>query len=633
MPPSPLAAVARRLRPPPAGTDADLLDRFRLARDEAAFAALVQRHAGAVRAVARARLGNPADADDVAQATFLVLARDAAKVRESVAGFLVRVAHLTALQHRRNLARRRTDPLPEGLPMHADPADAAVRSEHKAVVTEELAGLPDRLRVVVVLCCLEGLTAAGAATRLGVPKGTVDSRLATAKRRLVDRLARRGLAAGAGAVALDALAAEAAVAGPSDAVFAITQAALEYAAAGGGLAPTPVSLLADGVSYAMTGPARLFALGMVAVALSGSAGVGLYRAAADEQPPAPAKPVAKPAEPPQAASAAGPSSVPAARAPVTDEAGARAALAMPAPPDVSVLNVGTLFDLLFEQYGLVVRIDMAACERLLPFPEDRLNTLYDTKLRTARTRGMTVADLLAEVATTFGNQERQYAFRVRGGQVLLGPAYRVPSLPGSGGRPDFTPMVMPEMLAEQVVGPPVSVAITSQPLAGAVEQLRRLTGANIVLDARAKEAAKQDVAGSFDDVRLLTVLQVLGDMAGLKPVTLNNVYYLTTPENAAPLQKLADRDLHGPLAGGGLGVGGQPPAVAIPAGFVTDGYQYFPRTADMKPVDPRAVGALGTAGLSGAGLGGGMGTSIAPLPGTLPVPAPAAPPPAVPEKR
>ena len=111
------------------------------------------------------------------------------------------------------------------------------------------------------------------------------------------------------------------------------------------------------------------------------------------------------------------------------------------------------------------------------------------------------------------------------------------------------------------------------------------------------------VAGTFDDVRLLTVLQVLADQAGLKPVTLNNVYDLTDGPNAATLQKLADRDIHGPAGAGGG------PAVAIPAGFVTDGYQYFPRTADMKPVD---AARLGLGGLGGGGL---------PLvPGTMPVP-------------
>ena len=152
----PLAAVARRLAPPAAGSDAELLDRYRVGRDEAAFAALVRRHAPSVRAVARARLVNAADADDVCQATFLVLARDAHRIRESVAGWLVRVAHLTALQHRRNLVRRRTEPLPEHLVMTANPADAAAAREAAATVAEELAALPDKLRAVLALCAWTG---------------------------------------------------------------------------------------------------------------------------------------------------------------------------------------------------------------------------------------------------------------------------------------------------------------------------------------------------------------------------------------------------------------------------------------------------------------------------------------------
>lgn len=155
-------------------------------------------------------------------------------------------------------------------------------------------------------------------------------------------------------------------------------------------------------------------------------------------------------------------------------------------------------------------------------------------------------------------------------------------------------------MIEQVSGPPVSVAIERQPLARAIDQLRAQTGANIVVDfgRMTTEPAKTEITATFDDVRLFTALQVIGDMAGLKPVAMNNVYYLTSPENAHQLQEEVNRDLFG----------GREPAgqVLVPPGFVTDGYQYFPRTADMKPADPFAKAYLG---------GGGPG-------GVKPVPAP-----------
>src|SRR5947208_15119592 len=90
-------------------SDADLLKAFVASRDEQAFAALVRRHGPLVLATARRATGNPADADDVFQATFLLLARNAAAVRNStaVAGWLHGVAGRMARTARRAAARRR----------------------------------------------------------------------------------------------------------------------------------------------------------------------------------------------------------------------------------------------------------------------------------------------------------------------------------------------------------------------------------------------------------------------------------------------------------------------------------------------------------------------------------------------
>src|SRR5581483_4234025 len=73
-----VAARLPRTDPP---TDAELLERFAAARDEAALAELVARHGGLVRGTARRHLGDAHAADDVYQATFLVLARKAGAVR------------------------------------------------------------------------------------------------------------------------------------------------------------------------------------------------------------------------------------------------------------------------------------------------------------------------------------------------------------------------------------------------------------------------------------------------------------------------------------------------------------------------------------------------------------------------
>ena len=93
-PTGPTPTCSRRLSPP----------------RRTAFAALVRRHGPLVLATARRATGNPADADDVFQATFLLLARNAAAVRNpaAVAGWLHGVAGRMARTARRSAARRRT---------------------------------------------------------------------------------------------------------------------------------------------------------------------------------------------------------------------------------------------------------------------------------------------------------------------------------------------------------------------------------------------------------------------------------------------------------------------------------------------------------------------------------------------
>jgi RNA polymerase sigma factor (sigma-70 family) len=198
-----LAAVGRD-EPGRSLADADLLARFAESKDEAAFEALVWRHGPMVRAVCRQVLGPRPDADDAFQATFLVLARKAAllRTRGAVGGWLYTVAGRVARKLRRRLARR--EPTVEDLTMVPEKPGGphpqnAESSDLRAVLDEEIARLPEKYRLVIQLCYAAGHTTAEAGRRLGVPKGTVLTRLAWARRRLQDRLAGRGVTAGVGA--------------------------------------------------------------------------------------------------------------------------------------------------------------------------------------------------------------------------------------------------------------------------------------------------------------------------------------------------------------------------------------------------------------------------------------------------
>ncbi len=246
-------------------TDTELLERFAARgngleddRADAAFAALVARHGPMVRRVCRLLLGDPNDANDAFQATFLVLARKAGAIRrpELLANWLYVTAQRAARKLRTQAARRSkretrgaimalarvwTDP--DGITRHA-----ALR-EQAWVVHEEVDRLPRACRAVVVLCELEGLKHEEVARRLGCTDRTLRRRLVRARELLRARLTRRGVTPTAGLLA--------AALGPEPASAAISQitvdatarAALSFAAgrATAGTVATTASDLAERV--------------------------------------------------------------------------------------------------------------------------------------------------------------------------------------------------------------------------------------------------------------------------------------------------------------------------------------------------------------------------------------------------
>jgi RNA polymerase sigma factor (sigma-70 family) len=264
---------AAALRQDGAGmTDGQLLGRFIEQWDENAVAALVRRHAPMVWGVCRRVLGNPHDAEDAFQATFLVLVRKAASVRqrEQVGNWLYGVANQTALKARALRAKRRTR---ERQVADMPNIEAPHQDESRDLQTfldQELSRLPDKYRVAIVLCDLEGKTRKETARQLGLPEGTLAGRLTRGRTLLAKRLAQRGIALSGGALAA-ALSQGAAPACVPAAVMISTIRAATLVAAGqaaAGLVSARVVALTEGVLKAMlltklkTGTAVLV-LGMV----------------------------------------------------------------------------------------------------------------------------------------------------------------------------------------------------------------------------------------------------------------------------------------------------------------------------------------------------------------------------------
>jgi RNA polymerase sigma factor (sigma-70 family) len=206
-----------------ASTDADLLGRWIDWGDERAFEALVWRHGPMVLGVCRRVLGGVQDAEDAFQATFLVLVRKARSIapRSRVGNWLYGVAHRTASNARAMSAERKRREMQAE--QRSTPGPSPEEEELLARLDEELGRLPEKYRVPIVLCHLEGRAVQEAARELGLPQGTLASRLARGRALLARRLT--------GAVPAAAPAWL-----PAQLVSSVVNAAAVAASGGGGLA-------------------------------------------------------------------------------------------------------------------------------------------------------------------------------------------------------------------------------------------------------------------------------------------------------------------------------------------------------------------------------------------------------------
>jgi RNA polymerase sigma factor (sigma-70 family) len=265
--------------------------------DEAAFTAIVRRHGPMVLGVCRRVVGDPHLAEDAFQATFLVLARRAAVVRPRhlVGHWLYGVAYRTALKARTSAMRLKAKEKQVDAMPHRPVSPDEVWADLQPVLDAELARLPDKYRIPIVLCDLNGRPQRDVAHELRLPPATLANRLAAARRLLAKRLTVRGVALSGGAVAaaLGWHAATSAVS-PTLANATVRAACAVVAGTPVGL-PVPVVQLSEGVM-------RMFVLSKLKSVAAGVATCLLLLASLGlvAGPSLQANPDEKPAKPPVA---------------------------------------------------------------------------------------------------------------------------------------------------------------------------------------------------------------------------------------------------------------------------------------------------------------------------------------------
>ena len=276
-------------------TDRQLLERLLAAQDEAVFEALVLRHGPMVYRVCWRVLQQAEDAEDAFQATFLLLARKLPTVRkrDSLASWLHGVAYRVALDAKAKAARRRRHETLAASNPQPGPSEEITWRELRTVLDSELGRLPEKWRLPLILCYLEGRSQEEAAKQLGWSKSTLLRRLEEARAALGRRLSRRDFvwsAALSSVLLADCLAPAALAPRLADStVEAVARLATGNAALTA-VVPATVAALIEGVSKTMF----IAKLKLVTVVLALALGAGVLASGWARAQPKPSTPPASP---------------------------------------------------------------------------------------------------------------------------------------------------------------------------------------------------------------------------------------------------------------------------------------------------------------------------------------------------
>jgi len=249
--------------------DRSLLRQYAERHSQEAFAALVGRHLNLVYSVALRTVRSPQVAEDVAQSVFTDLARQAHRLAPDIilTAWLYQVAHRTAIDVVRHESRRqlREQVAHELTAMNATAVDW---THIEPLLDEAMHALDDTDRIAVLLRYFENKSLREVGTTLGTSEDAAQKRVSRAVERLREFFARRGVAVGAGGLAV-VISANAVQAAPAGLAATISSAA---ALAGATVAATTTATIAKAI--AMTTLQKT----IVTAAIVVTAGAGIYEA-------------------------------------------------------------------------------------------------------------------------------------------------------------------------------------------------------------------------------------------------------------------------------------------------------------------------------------------------------------------
>ena len=189
-------------------TDHELLADYARTASEAAFARLVARYINLVHSAAQRYAGNEAQAGEITQAVFLILARKAGRLSKdgprrhvALGGWLYQTARLTAANALKAETRRQLRDHQAYMESQENRADAAVWREIAPLLDDAMGKLGETDRTVLVLRFFERRTNAETAAALGLAEGAVQKRVQRALEKLRAAFAKQGVTHTAQAIA------------------------------------------------------------------------------------------------------------------------------------------------------------------------------------------------------------------------------------------------------------------------------------------------------------------------------------------------------------------------------------------------------------------------------------------------